>query len=251
MPIMENYTLWIQRCRLSFPHLLMPKAQDNGPAVYSASFIMQDSQPEWAEAMQIIGQMAQDKWADKAQMVLNLVTSDKRLRCYGNGNEQISKQTGEVYDGYKEPGTVYIGAKSDPKPRLYGPDAQPLPPTANANQMFVGGNYVAAIVRFWPQDNTHGRAIRCQLVGVQYIEEGEKFGAEEIDAGAIFQAVPGAPAPTAAAPGMPASAPAPGMSPMPTGAAPPTIQPAAPAAPAAPQAGMPSYDPKRGVIDFL
>lgn len=207
MPILENYTLWIQRCRLSFPHVLVPKSQNNGPSSYSASFILQESQAEWAEAMQIISQMATDKWADKAQTVINIVTSDRKLRCYGNGAEQINKQTGEVYDGYKEPGAVFVSAKSDQQPQLYGPDAQLLPPTANANQMFVGGNWVSAIVRFWPQQNEHGRGIRCQLVGIQYIEEGEHFGADEIDAGTVFQQVPGAPAPTAPAPAAPASAP--------------------------------------------
>ena len=233
MPILENNTLWIKDCRLSFPAVIQPKPVQNGPPKYSCNLILQESQPEWAEAKQIVGQMAMEKWEDKAQAVLNMVQNDKRLRCYGVGVEKTNAQTGEVYDGFKDPGAVWISANNDNQPQLYGTNAQPLPPTANANQLFVGGNYVAAVVRFWPQENEHGRAIRCQLVGLQYLREGEHFGAEEIDAGGVFQPAPGAPAPTGVTPGMPA--PTPGM-PAPTPGMPaPTPGPApAPAAPAAP-----------------
>lgn len=222
--ILENYTLWIRNARLSFPHLLVAKPVNNGPPKFSANFILQDSAPEWAEAMQIIGQLATDKWADKAQGVLNMISQDKRLRCYGSGSEKISQTSGEVYDGYGDPGIVFISGSNDSQPDLRGADAQPIPPTGNANQLFVGGNYVDAVVRFWPQENEHGRAIRGQLVGVQYLREGEHFGNDEVDVGTVFQAVPGAPAPTAAAPGMPAAAPAA-----------PAAAPAAPAAAPAPK----------------
>lgn len=214
MPNIGNNTLWIKEARLSFPALVEPKATQGGTPKYNCNFILTDQSPEWAEAMAIVGEIATSEWKEHAQNVLNMIQNDKRLRCYGVGSEKTNSQTGAVYEGFTEPGTVWISANSDTKPQLYGPNAQPLPPTANANQMFVGGNYVAGVVRFWPQDNQHGRAIRAQLVGVQYLRDGEHFGLEEVDAGSVFQAVPGAPAPTGAAPGMPAA------SPMPTGAAP-------------------------------
>ena len=216
MPILENHTLWIKEARLSFPHLLIPKPVNNGPAKFSANFILTNQSRDWADAMQIVGQLATEKWGAKAQAVLNMVSSDKRLRCYGNGSEKISQQTGEVYEGYTDPDSVWLSANSDQQPQLYGADAQPLPPTANANQLFVGGNYVSGVIRFWPQENEHGRAIRAQLVGVQYIRDGEHFGTDEVDAGTVFQPAPGAPAPTAPAPGVPG---APAATPAPAPAA--------------------------------
>ena len=209
MSILENNTLWIKEARLSFPHLLVAKPVNKGTPKFSCNFILDQNSTEWAEAMQIVGQMASEKWAEKAQGVLNLISSDKRLRCYGTGAEKISTQTGEIYEGYTDPGTVFLAASNDSAPKLYGQDAQPLPPTANANQMFVGGNYVAGLMSFWLQENEHGRAVRSNLIAVQYLREGEHFGADEIDAASVFQAVPGAPAAPAAAPGMPGAAPAP------------------------------------------
>ena len=211
MPIFEGYTLYIKEARLGFPTVIVPKPQNDGPPRYNCNFILDPTAVEWGEMGQIVQQLATDKWGDHAAAVINMIKQDKRLRCWGNGSEKINQKTMQVYEGFF--GNVYISASSkvDHPPKLYGQNAQELPPTANKNQMFVGGNYGAGIISFWAQENEHGRAIRANLDGVQYIREGEKFGAEGPDVGAMFQPVPGAPAPTAPAPmGSPApTAPAP------------------------------------------
>ena len=99
MPILENNTLWIREARLSFPHLVVAKAVNNGSPKFQASFLLQDSSQTWAEAMQIVGNVASEKWGAKAQTFLNVISADRKLRCYGNGSEAISSQTGEVYEG--------------------------------------------------------------------------------------------------------------------------------------------------------
>ena len=237
-------SLWIKNARLGFPHLIAPQSVNNGPPKYGCVFILRPEAPEWAEMNEIIGRIAQEKWTSQAQIVLNLVSSDKRLRCFGAGHEKISAQTGEVFEGFDD-GGVYISASSDKKPKLYGQNAVELPPTANANEMFVGGNFASGIISFWCQNNEHGRAIRGQLDGVQFISEGEHFGSTGPDAGAIFTAVAGAPAAPVAAPGVPAAAP---TGPHDFAGAPTLIQPAVVvprAVPAAPLAA-----PVK-VIDFL
>ena len=152
--------------------------------------------PEWAEMGQIALAMATAKWGDNTAGVMNLIKNDKRLRCFGKGEEKLDK-LGKVYDGFD--GKLYISASNKNKPNLYGADANLLPPTAPQNQLFAGGNYVSGVISFWLQDNKFGRGIRANLDGVQFVEEGEHFGATGPDAGAIFQPVPGAPA--APAPG--------------------------------------------------
>lgn len=232
MSKIDEKTLWIKDCRLGFPHLITPQESEAGLR-YNAVLIMDPASPEWAEAMAMIGQVVSDKWGDQAQAVMNVMAVTKNLRCYGNGDEKINPKTGLVYDGF--PGQVFISANNKVQPNLYGQNALPLPPTANANEMFVGGNNIAAIISFWAQDNKHGRAIRAQLDGVQYIREGEHFGATGPDTDAIFQPVAGAPAPTAAAPGMPV---------MPGVAAPAPVAPVSPVAPA-------PVAPAASVDDFL
>ncbi len=196
---LENNALWIKDARLGFPSLLQPKAVQGGEPKYNCNFIMVPTAPEWAEMGQIISAMAADKWGDQANAVLTMIKADKRLRCYGQGSEKISQKTGQVYDGFV--GMVYISAANTEKPKLYGTDATELPPTANANQMFVGGNYVSGIISFWLQENQFGRGVRANLDGVQYVSEGEKFGTPGPETDGVFQPVPGAPAPTAPAPG--------------------------------------------------
>ena len=219
MPILENYNLWIKEARLSFPNVLQARSQNNGPPKFNANFIVDQNSQEWAEAMQLVGQVAQDKWQQHAQNILNMIQGDKRLRCYGSGNEKVSQQTGEIYEGFKEPGVCWLSASSANPPQLRNAANEEVNAMTGANTLFVGGNYVSGLIRLWPQENEHGRAIRAELVGIQYLREGEHFGADEMNAADVFAAVPGAPPTTAPAPGMPAAAPAPA----------PTVSPAAPA----------------------
>jgi len=207
MSILENNTLWIKKARLGFPAIAAPKAvvQGSDPK-YQATFILTPDAPEWGEMVQIITAMATEKWGENVGNVMNMIKTDKRLRCYGVGAEKIATKTGKVYDGFE--GMNYISASNADQPKLYGQDAQELPPTANINQKFTGGNYVSGIISFWLQDNQFGKGIRANLNGVQYVEEGEHFGNAGPDTGGIFQAVEGAPAATGGMPVVAAADPA-------------------------------------------
>lgn len=207
MAILENNQIWLRNVRLSFPTLLVAKSVSGGAAKFSADFIVKPEAPEWAELTQLIQSVATAKWGEQAAQILAMVNNDKRLRCYGTGAEKIKPADGTVYGGYE--GMLYVGGSNAVRPQLIGADAQPLPPSANLNELFNGGNYVDAIINIWAQDNQHGKAIRGSLVAVQYISKGESFGVEPTDATSIFQQVAGAPAPAAevgggvAMPGMP------------------------------------------------
>jgi len=204
--ILENNTLWIKRARLGFPAIAAAKASvPNAEPKFNATFILTPDAPEWAEMAQIIQKMATEKWGENVANVMAMIKADKRLRCYGAGAEKIATKTGKVYDGFE--GMNYIGASNSDQPKLYGQDAQPLPPTAGINQKFTGGNYVSGIISFWLQDNQFGKAVRANLDGVQFIEEGEHFGNAGPDTDSIFAPVAGAPAPTGGPAGDPAAAP--------------------------------------------
>jgi hypothetical protein len=105
-------------------------------------------------------------------------------------------------------------------------DGQPIDPTNTmayqqlARKMY-GGCRVNAAIKPWPQDNKHGRGIRCDLIAVQFAADDTPFGEGAVDASGMFGAVAGAPAGMFA----PAAAPAPAM----------------PAAPFGAPAGLPSF----------
>lgn len=203
MTILEGNNIWIKRARLSFPDLAKPKTQtykDGSTSTkYGATALMEPGSPDYAELGQLISKVAAEKWPADAAAVMQMINNDKKLRCYGPGEEKVSQKTFKPYEGYE--GMVFLGGSSDTQPQLIGTDGQPLPPTANLNQLFNGGNYCSFIFNIWGQDNTHGKAIRCNLVAVQFLEEGESFGAPAIDATGVFQQVEGAPAAAAGAVG--------------------------------------------------
>jgi hypothetical protein len=84
-----------------------------------------------------------------------------------------------------------------------------------------GGCRVNAAIKPWPQDNKHGRGIRCDLIAVQFAGDDTPFGEGNVDASGMFGAVAGG-AP-AGVPGFAAQAPA------------------MPAAPFGAPAGLPSF----------
>ena len=188
MPITANGDFHLKEATLSFPSVIEPKSFQGGEARYSASFIMDKGSDEWKEFQGIINTKMTEAFADKAQGVMKGIMGDKRLRCFGNGSEKLNAD-GEIYAGYDADGAVYISASSKNQPQLFGADARPA--DGNANELFIGGNVVSAIVRVWIQNNKFGKAVRAELVGVQYLREGEHFGAGRTDAGAVFEPVPG------------------------------------------------------------
>ena len=149
-----------------------------------------------AKFMGVVGKMATDKWKEHAQAVLQIVQNDRKLRCYGQGSEKIDKKTYKPYLGYE--GMAYLTASSnaDRPPKIVRADGTPID---NANTMerqqaarkLYGGCYVNAAVRPWPQDNQFGRAVRCELIAVQFASDGEPFGEGEVDLDGVFGAVQG------------------------------------------------------------
>jgi hypothetical protein len=68
-----------------------------------------------------------------------------------------------------------------------------------------GGCRVNAAIKPWPQKNTHGNGIRCDLIALQFHKDDTAFGeGGSPDVTAMFGAVTAAPAMFGAAPAAPA-----------------------------------------------
>lgn len=190
--------IYLSKVRLSFPKLLEAHASQEGAAKkFGADLIMAPSDTGFATFMGEVGKMAQEKWKDNGQAVLLMVQNDRKLRCYGSGQEKINKKTFKPYSGYE--GMVYVSASSneDRPPQIIRLDGTAVDPSNTMERLAVGrklygGCYVNAAVRPWPQDNQYGRAVRCELVAVQFCCEGEPFGEGDPDVSGMFGAVAGA-----------------------------------------------------------
>lgn len=225
--------------RLSFPHIAEPqkKPKEGGGEriAYSAELIMTPDDPDWQKTMQVVFNMATAKWKEQAQTILGIVQQDRKKRGYGWGQEKIKQSTLKVYEGYE--GMVFITAGQERMPQIIDAQGNPIPPEntaacqALARKMYAGCRVNAAIEP-WLQENQHGRAVRFNLVAIQFLADDTPFGEGVKDASGMFGATPGSAAPAAGAPpwGQP-----------PAFGAPPAGQ-QAPAAPAwgQPQVGMPA-----------
>lgn len=203
--------IYLTKVRLSFPKLIeavAPKDTPNAAKKFGADFILAPNHPDFAKFMAEVGQVAAAKWKEQSGNILNLIQNDRRLRCWGNGNEKIDKKTFKPYNGYEN--MVYISASmnEDRPPTMIHPNGDVCDPAnlmarqALARKLY-GGCYVNAAVSPWVQDNQFGRAVRCNLLAVQFCEDGEAFGDASPDVSGMFGAVQGASAATPAIPGMP------------------------------------------------
>ena len=214
--------IFLEKVRLSFPHLAAPHASAVGATPkFSGDFIMEPNHPGYAQFHAMVQAKALEKLGAQTNAILQFIQQDRKLRSYGVGEECIDKSTLQPYLGY--PGHVFVKANNAVQPAMFDAAGTQLMDA----RMFYGGCYVNVQIQPWIQDNTHGRAVRCELVGIQFHSDGESFGVAPVDPNSLFGAVPGAPA--AIAPGV---APVvPGVAPVaqpPVGVAPVGYPPASP-----------------------
>jgi hypothetical protein len=192
----------LSNVRLSFPHLAEPQRQvneSNGKEriSYNCEFIMPQDHAGFQKFMATYAAMALEKWKEHAQTVMGMIQSDRKLRCFGRGEEKVNKKTFQPYDGYA--GSVFITAGRDSAPQMIQADGQPIDPANTmAYQMLArkmyGGCRVNAAVKPWLQENSYGRGVRCDLIAVQFAGDDAAFGEGAVDASKLFGSVAGAPA---------------------------------------------------------
>lgn len=205
--------IYLSNVRLSFPHLAEPQRNVNAETgkeriSYNCELIMPQDHAGFAQFMQQFGALAAEKWKDHAQQVMQMIQADRRLRCYGRGEEKVNKKTFQPYDGYA--GNVYITAGRDSQPQIIQADGTPIDPNntmayQQLTRKMYGGCRVNAAVKPWLQENSYGRGVRCDLVAVQFAADDQPFGEGATDAAGLFGAVATAPAaaPAPAAMGLP------------------------------------------------
>src|SRR5512137_1139764 len=113
--------IFISGARLSFPHLAEPQKQRNEVTgaeriSYNCELLLPPDHPGVAAFMRRYSELAQQKWAEHAQQVMQMIQADRKTRCYGAGEEKVNKKTFKPYDGYA--GNVYITCGRDTPPQV-------------------------------------------------------------------------------------------------------------------------------------
>ena len=147
--------------RLSFPSLFR-KAQFNGEETkYEATFLL--NKEEHAATIAEIERHIQDK-----------IKND--LKGAKLGPDKICLKDGDEidYDGYS--GHMSIKASNNKRPKVIGRDKSPL--TEDDDKIYAGC-YVNAVIELWSQNNSYGKRINGNILGVQFAKDGEPFAAGE------------------------------------------------------------------------
>lgn len=189
--------IFLSNVRLSFPHLAEPQRTENKVTgtvrvAYNADFLMPEGDPGFQQFMNRYREIIAAKFAGNAPVVMNMILADRKLRCFGRGEEKVNKKTFTPYDGY--PGNCYLSASNDRPPQMIQSDGKPVDPANTmayqtlARKMY-GGCRLNAAIKPWIQTNQHGNGIRCDLVAVQFAGDDTPFGDGVPDVSGMFGAV--------------------------------------------------------------
>ena len=148
----------LQNVRLSFPSLFRKAVFSGKETKFEATFLI-DKETQ-AEKVKEIQEAINKKLKSDLQ---GAKLSPEKL-CMKDGDE-IS------YDGYA--GNWSLKASNNKRPMVIDRDKTPL--TEDDDKLYAGC-YVNAVVELWAQNNNFGKRINANLLGVQFVKDGEPFG---------------------------------------------------------------------------
>lgn len=151
-------TIKLKNVRLSFPSLFHKAVFNGEETKFEATFLLDKA----ANATEIAEIQAAIKEAIKTDLKGAKVPSDKL--CLKDGDEA-------VYDGYA--GCWSLKAGNNKRPLVIDKDKTPL---SEEDNRIYSGCYVNAMVELWTQNNSYGKRINANLLGVQFAKDGVPFG---------------------------------------------------------------------------
>ena len=148
-------TIKIPNGRISFPSLFK-KAEFNGvEGKYEATILFPKTDTKTYDA--IMKAIEECKKANKLK-----VGADKLFIKDGDDVE---------YEGYE--GHWAVKGSNNKRPTVINRDKTPL---VEADEVVYAGCFVNAILEPWGQNNNYGKRINANLLGVQFVKDGEPFG---------------------------------------------------------------------------
>ena len=151
----------LKNVRLSFPSLFKRSSFDGNEGKFEATFLFPKTDTETYE--KVMDAIEKCKVENKNTKI----ASDKL--CIKDGDDI-------EYDGYE--GMWAVKASNNKRPTLLDRDRSQL---AEEDEVLYAGCYVNAIIEPWSQNNKYGKRINSNLLGVQFVKDGEPFGDGPVD----------------------------------------------------------------------
>ena len=162
----------LKNVRLSFPSLFEKAEFDGQVGKYEATFLIPKTD---VETVTLINNAIKDAMSEKYPG--KKVTIPKHKWCLQDGDERD-------YDGYR--GNWSISTANSRRPTIINRDKSPI---IESDEIIYAGCYVNASVSIWILDINNNRRVCCNLHGVQFLRNGEPFGAGNVDALEDFEAL--------------------------------------------------------------
>lgn len=161
-------SIMLKDVRLAFPDVhKATEYQGDGNFKYRAALIVAPGSAADKTILDAINRVAKDAFKDKAGAILKAAAAKgSQGFCYTDGSVK-------EYDGYE--GNMILAstrAQDKGRPGVYDRDKSPL---SESDGKPYAGCYVNAKVELWAQDNTFGKSVRCTLVSLQFLRDGDAF----------------------------------------------------------------------------
>lgn len=169
---MASKTIWVMGARLAFADGIFEKKGIAGDASskprYNCGLILTADHKQVEEIRDIEVELCNEhQWKSKekgADVHKSLAKKD-RLALHDGDDKQ-------KYEGF--PGNFYLSPSNDSRPTTVDRDKSVL--TKDDGKLY-SGCYVNAKVEIWVQDNNYGQRVNATLLGVQFVKDGDAFGA--------------------------------------------------------------------------
>jgi len=158
------YNIRLENVRLSFPNLYKKSSylgETTANSKYGATFLIPKSDRRTKKK---IDAMMEKLIKEKK---LGKVKSDKY--CIKDGDDS-------EYDNFID--NWSIKATNKKRPKTIDRKREQVD---EEDELFYAGCYVNAVIQFWAQDNKYGKRVNANLLGVQFVKDGEAFGNQGID----------------------------------------------------------------------
>lgn len=149
---------------------IFPGADGNAVPAHGLTLIVDPNDTANVDTIdEAIRVMAEAKWKDKAAKILETCMKDRKKSAWQK--VEYTNDEGTPYDGFAD--MFYLRARNEDAPLILDHMAEEV--TRGKTGAPYGGCYVNAQVELFAQDNSFGKAIRCKLLGVQFIRDGDAF----------------------------------------------------------------------------
>lgn len=155
--------LTIKEGRLAFLHCFEPNSVDGGKESFNCNIILEPGNEAVAMIRAEEERLAKLAWGDKAGAVLEMIKAK---------NDQALKPGAlkAKFDGFA--GNLFLSAKNAVRPTVVNRNGSPL--TAKDGVIYSGA-YALIHISLWTQDNNFGQKINANLLGLQFLRDGDAF----------------------------------------------------------------------------